>query len=304
MAQSTKLDDDASLSSRRKRISYRRVERGAPFGKHRERGRVGGGPGWGRRGAATPPIARGAMPLRPRVVVCHRCPHPSPPFCPVRSPLFLSALAYLGARTPRTADPRVRGASRGGTGRPQGTRRPAGRRRCDRQAGRGAWVSGGGGGAPAAPWLRLGAPGSPRLPGCAEAAAAMAMMSPALHHPGRHAELGSGLRDGGGGAPLRPPGRWEAAGPQRRRPRGAGRARQRDAGRRARSALRWSRPGLRAPALLARPAGQPFRPFSARSRAPPGCGTLPPLPMAWRSPPHSTDTLLQASLAWPRPSLP
>ncbi|XP_032148032.1 ankyrin repeat and SOCS box protein 3 isoform X1 [Sapajus apella] len=35
----------------------------------------------------------------------------------------------------------------------------------------------------------------------------MAMMPPVLHHPERQAELGSGLRDGGGGAALRPPGR-------------------------------------------------------------------------------------------------
>ncbi|KAM5253011.1 ankyrin repeat and SOCS box protein 3 isoform 6-T11 [Hipposideros larvatus] len=35
----------------------------------------------------------------------------------------------------------------------------------------------------------------------------MAMMPPALHHPRRRAEPGSGLRDGGGGAALRPPGR-------------------------------------------------------------------------------------------------
>ncbi|XP_037599317.1 ankyrin repeat and SOCS box protein 3 isoform X1 [Cebus imitator] len=35
----------------------------------------------------------------------------------------------------------------------------------------------------------------------------MAMMPPVLHHLERQAELGSGLRDGGGGAALRPPGR-------------------------------------------------------------------------------------------------
>ncbi|XP_052503459.1 ankyrin repeat and SOCS box protein 3 isoform X1 [Budorcas taxicolor] len=35
----------------------------------------------------------------------------------------------------------------------------------------------------------------------------MAMMPPARHPPGRRAKLGSGLRDGGGGAALRPPGR-------------------------------------------------------------------------------------------------
>lgn len=44
------------------------------------------------------------------------------------------------------------------------------------------------------------APPARRLPGCAEAAAAaMAMMPQAGPRPGRRAELGSGLRDGGGG---------------------------------------------------------------------------------------------------------
>lgn len=79
-------------------------------GRHPGRGRVGGGPGWGRRGAATSPTARGAMPLRPWVAVCHRCPHPSPPFFPVCSPLFLSVSSRLllsqDAQNCRSASPR------------------------------------------------------------------------------------------------------------------------------------------------------------------------------------------------------
>lgn len=69
-----------------------------------------------------------ANPLRPRsqwVAVCHRCPHPSPPFHPVRLPLFLSVSATsepgVRGRTARrggrgAAGPSARGAPRGGEG--------------------------------------------------------------------------------------------------------------------------------------------------------------------------------------------
>lgn len=64
------------------------------------------------------------------------------------------------------------------------------------------------------------APPARRLPGCAEAAAAMAMMPQAGPRSGRRAELGSGLRDGGGGRRCGHRAGERPRGPLRRTPRG------------------------------------------------------------------------------------
>lgn len=96
-------------------------------------------------------------------------------------------------------------------------------------------------------------------------------------------------------------------GPLEEAPPRDGEAGPREASGLARSALRGSRPGRRAPAPLARPVGQPHR--SCRP-APgllgsAGCVTL-PHHLAWPSPPYSTNPLqtLTSFPARQRPSFP
>lgn len=132
------------------------------------------------------------------------------------------------------------------------------------------------------------APPAPAAPGCAEAAAAaMAMVPPALHPPGRPASSravgGAGVwaarwrRRGGAAATLQ----VRSCGPRRRRLHGNREGRARRAGGLAKSAPRCSQPGPCAPAVPAQPAEQPSGPGPGRSHAPRGRGTPPPPPVAW-----------------------
>lgn len=142
------------------------------------------------------------------------------------------------------------------------------------------------------------APPARRLPGCAEAAAAMAMMPQAGPRSGRRAELGSGLRDGGGGRRCGHRAGERPRGPLRRTPRGGREGRAPGSQRVRRSWAALPQAGPRAPALLARPAWKPSRPCGAGSRAVPGRRTGSPLPMACVSsqPPTSPPPIiLQAS---------
>lgn len=165
-----------------------------------------------------PRLVHGLHSLRPRPPWVTLCAIGAPTFALLSTqpaPLFLHMSALASLREPPLPE-RQNGApetARRGARRSRRRELPAPvhqeaseAARARGQAGHRARVSSGGGGALGVSVTAPPRPGSPRLPGCAEAAA-MAMMPPARHPPGRRAKLGSGLRDGGGGAALRPPGR-------------------------------------------------------------------------------------------------